>query len=128
MAVRPPPMTTAGMRTCRLAKASRLKAPVSCSAIRKSLACRMPRSRLFFMSTIVGLPAPAAIATWSNPNVQASSIASVPPKRMPPYMRSVRRRASVRWSSVRKFLSHRTVMPYSDTPPNPSRGRSSSGL
>ena len=56
-------MTTAGSRACRFGSASRLNAPVSCSAIRKSLAFLMPRIRLFFMSMIVGRPAPAAIAT-----------------------------------------------------------------
>ena len=61
-----------------------LKAPVSCSAIRKSLALRMPRMRLFFMPMIVGLPAPAAMAMWSKPSSHASSIVSVPPKRTPP--------------------------------------------
>ena len=34
-------------------------APVSCSAIRKSLAFRIPRMRLFFMRTIVGVGTPA---------------------------------------------------------------------
>ncbi len=63
--VRPPPMTTAGRRACRLDSESALKAPVNCSAIRKSLALRMPRSRLFLMSMMVGRPAPAAMATWS---------------------------------------------------------------
>ena len=62
MPVSPPPMTTAGSRACRFGSASRLKAPVSCSAIRKSLALRTPRTRLFFMSITVGLPAPEAIA------------------------------------------------------------------
>jgi hypothetical protein len=56
-------MTTAGNRTCRLASESRLNPPVSCSAIRKSEAFRTPRIRLFFMLMMVGLPAPAAIAT-----------------------------------------------------------------
>ena len=40
-----------------------LNAPVSWSAIRKSLALRMPRIKLFSRSMIVGRPAPAAIAT-----------------------------------------------------------------
>ena len=56
-------MTTAGSRACRFGSASRLNAPVSCSAIRKSLAFLIPRIRLFFMSMIVGRPAPVAIAT-----------------------------------------------------------------
>ncbi len=119
-------MTTAGSRACRFGSASRLNAPVSCSAIRKSLAFLIPRIRLFFMSMIVGRPAPVAIATWSKPYSHASSIGIVPPNRMPPYIRRPLRRASVRCSSVRKFLSQRTVMPYSDTPPNPSSTRSSS--
>ena len=63
MAVNPPPTTTAGSRTWRLGSASRLNAPVSCRAIRKSLAFLIPRIRLFFMSMIVGRPAPVAIAT-----------------------------------------------------------------
>ena len=77
-------MTIAGSRTCRLASESRLDAPVSCSAIRKSDALRTPRIRLFLTSMIVGLPAPAAIATWSNPIANASSASTVPPKRTPP--------------------------------------------
>ncbi len=55
-------MTIAGSRACRFGSAPRLNAPVSCSAIRKSLALRTPRTRLFFMSMTVGRPAPAAIA------------------------------------------------------------------
>ncbi len=82
--VRPPPITTAGSRTCRLAIASRLNAPVNCRAIRKSLALRMPRMRLLLMSMMVGRPAPAAMATWSKPYSHASLSGSVPPKRMPP--------------------------------------------
>src|SRR4029077_13425054 len=84
MAVRPPPITTAGSRVCRLGSALRLNAPVSWSAIRKSLAFLMPRIRLFFMSMIVGLPAPAAIATWSNPHAPASSIGILAPNATPP--------------------------------------------
>ena len=61
-AVSPPPMTTAGKRTCRFAIELCLYAPVSCSAMRKSDALRIPRMRLFFIRTIVGVPAPAAIA------------------------------------------------------------------
>jgi hypothetical protein len=56
-------MTTAGSRACRFGKAPRLNAPVNCSAMRKSLALRTPRTRLCFMSITVGLPAPAAMAT-----------------------------------------------------------------
>ena len=77
-------MTRAGSLTWRLASDSRLKAPVSCSAIRKSLAFRIPRIRLFFMSIIVGRPAPAAIATCSNPWAHTSSMGKLPPKRTPP--------------------------------------------
>ncbi len=77
-------MTMAGSCTCRLASESRLNAPVSCSAIRKSVALRMPRMRLFFIPMMVGLPAPAAMAMWSKPSSHASSMVSVPPKRMPP--------------------------------------------
>ena len=40
-------MTTAGKRTWRFASDERLYAPVSCSAIKKSHALRMPRTRLF---------------------------------------------------------------------------------
>ena len=77
-------MTTAGRRTCRLASELGFAAPVSCRPIRKSLALRMPRARLFFISTMVGRPAPAAMATWSKPICQASSSVTVPPKRTPP--------------------------------------------
>ena len=45
----------------------------------------MPRIRLFFIGTIVGRPAPVAIAIWSKPKSHASSIVSVPPNRTPPY-------------------------------------------
>ena len=48
-------MTTAGRRTCRFAIESIFAAPVSCKAIRKSDALRMPRIRLFFIETRVGL-------------------------------------------------------------------------
>ena len=41
---------------------ARFAAPVNCSAIRKSLAWRTPRARLFGMSITVGLPAPMHIA------------------------------------------------------------------
>ena len=63
-----------------------LAAPVSCSAIRKSLAWRTPRARPFGMSMMVGRPAPMHSATWSKPIAQASSIDSVapPPNRTPP--------------------------------------------
>ena len=61
MAVRPPPITPAGKRTCKLASEEAFAAPVNCKAIRKSEALRMPRIRLFFRSIIVGLPAPEAI-------------------------------------------------------------------
>ena len=64
--------------------------------MRKSLALRMPRDRLFFMSMIVGRPAPAEIATWSNPSAHASSSVIVPPKRTPPKNLMCRFRASVR--------------------------------
>ena len=84
MPVRPPPMTIAGSRTCRFASESFLKPPVSCSAIRKSDALRTPRMRLFLTSMIVGLPAPAASATWSKPSSKAPSTSRVPPKRTPP--------------------------------------------
>ena len=40
--------------------------------------------RLFFIPMMVGLPAPAAMAMWSKPSCHASSMVSVPPKRMPP--------------------------------------------
>ena len=58
IAVRPPPTTTTGSRTCMLAIESRLAAPVSCSAIRKSDAVRTPLARPFGKSSTVGLPAP----------------------------------------------------------------------
>jgi len=41
----------------------------------------------------------------------------VPPNRTPPYILMCRLRASVSWTTVRKFLSQRTVIPYSLTPP-----------
>ncbi len=84
IAVRPPPITTTGSRSCMLAIESRLAAPVSCSAIRKSEAVRTPRASPFGMSSVVGLPAPMQSATWSKPAASASSSVSVPPKRTPP--------------------------------------------
>ena len=51
---------------------------------RKSLAFRTPRERLLPIWMYVGFPAPAAIAMWSKPICQASSIVIVPPKRTPP--------------------------------------------
>ena len=51
--------------------------------MRKSEAWRMPRRMLLRTGTSVGLPAPAAIAMWSKPIAQASSIVTVPPKRTP---------------------------------------------
>jgi hypothetical protein len=39
-----------------------LAAPVSCKAMRKSEALRIPRIRLFLSLMMVGLPAPLAIA------------------------------------------------------------------
>ncbi len=56
--------------------------------MRKSLALRMPRARLFFMSMMVGRPAPAEMATWSKPIAHASSSVMVPPKRTPPKKRT----------------------------------------
>jgi hypothetical protein len=84
MPVSPPPITTAGSLTWRFASESRLNAPPSWSAMRKSEALRTPRMRLFLTSMIVGFPAPAAMAMWSNPIANASSASSVPPKRTPP--------------------------------------------
>src|SRR3954465_10697075 len=52
---------------------------------------------------------------------------SVPPKRTPPNMANCRRRSSSRRIILRKFLSQRTVMPYSATPPKPAITRLSSG-
>src|SRR5262245_21880935 len=52
---------------------------------------------------------------------------SVPPNRTPPNIANSRRRSSRRRMSLRKFLSQRTVMPYSATPPNPAITRASSG-
>ena len=60
MAVSPPPITTIGMRICRFATDSAFAAPVSCSAIRKSDACRTPRASPFFIGITVGRPAPHA--------------------------------------------------------------------
>src|SRR5207253_434946 len=87
---------------------------------------RPPPMILFSVAMIVGRPAPAAIATWSKPKSTACSAVTVPPNRTPPTISKRRRRARVRCTSVRKFLSHRTVMPYSETPPKPTSGRSSS--
>src|SRR6185437_8863422 len=125
MAVRPPPMTTIGSRTVRLARLDVLAAPVSCSAIRKSDAWRTPRARPFFIDTTVGRPAPAQSAIWSKPIAKASSMVIVPPKRTPPYIANCARRSISRRMTLRKFLSHRTVMPYSATPPKPAIARSS---
>ena len=50
-----------------LAMVSRLAAPVSCSAIRKSDAVRTPLARPLGRSSTVGLPAPVASAMWSKP-------------------------------------------------------------
>jgi hypothetical protein len=52
---------------------------------------------------------------------------SVPPKRTPPNIANARRRSSSSRMTFRKFLSQRTVMPYSATPPKPAITRSSSG-
>ncbi len=120
-------MTTTGSRTCRLARLSVLAAPVSCSAIRKSEAWRTPAASPFFIGTMVGRPAPAQSAMWSKPSAKALSMVSVPPKRTPPNILNSRRRSSSRRMSLRKFLSQRTVMPYSATPPNPAMTRASSG-
>ena len=103
-----------------------LAAPVSCSAIRKSEACLTPGARLFGIGITVGRPAPAHSATWSKPSAKAASIVIVPPKRTPPYIANWPRRSSSRRTIFRKFLSQRTVMPYSATPPKPAMTRSSS--
>src|SRR5437764_449857 len=52
IAVKPPPITTTGRRSCRLAIESVLAAPVSCSAIRKSDAMRTPGASAFGMAII----------------------------------------------------------------------------
>ncbi len=127
IAVRPPPTTTMGRRTCRFAIDSSRAAPVSCSAMRKSDAVRTPRTRPLGMSSTVGLPAPAASAIWSNPIAKAFCAVSVPPKRTPPIIANCARRSTSRRAILRKFLSQRTVMPYSATPPNPAITRLSSG-
>ncbi len=62
MPVNPPPITTAGSLTCRLAKLVFLAAPVNCKAIRKSLAWRMPGAMLPGMGKAFGNPAPTATA------------------------------------------------------------------
>ena len=110
-----------------LAIVSRLAAPVSCSAIRKSDAVRTPLARPFGRSSTVGLPAPVASAMWSKPSANAPASSSVPPKRTPPYSAKRSRRSSSSRIILRKFLSQRTVMPYSATPPKPAIRRSSSG-
>ena len=119
-------MTTTGRRICRLAIESDLAAPVSCSAIRKSEAMRTPGAKPFGKSRMVGLPAPSASATWSKPMSSACCSVMVPPKRTPPIMAKPSRRSISRRISFRKFLSQRTVMPYSATPPKPAMARSSS--
>ena len=106
---------------------SGLAAPVSCSAIRKSEAARTPRASPFGMSSTVGPPAPTHSAIWSKPIRHASSGVSVPPKRTPPNIAKALRRSTSRRISFRKFLSQRTVMPYSATPPKPAITRASSG-
>ena len=126
MAVNPPPMTTTGKRSCIFAMDSFFAAPVSCKAIRKSEAVRTPRANPFGISRTVGLPAPIARATWSKPMANASSSVMVPPKRTPPNNANCRRRSSNKRINFRKFLSHRTVMPYSATPPKPAMVRASS--
>ena len=64
-------MTTTGKRNCMLAMVSGLAAPVRCSAIKKSLAARTPLASPLGSGNTVGLPAPAANATWSNPKSNA---------------------------------------------------------
>ena len=81
------------------------------------------------MSSTVGLPAPArerdVVEAERRTRPRRSS---VPPKRTPPNMRELARGARAAGGSIlRKFLSQRTVMPYSATPPNPAITRSSSG-
>ena len=129
IAVRPPPTTTTGSRSCMLASESRLgragelqrhqevgrRAHAGGEPVRASRApsaCPRPRRR----------------ATWSKPSANAPSASSVPPKRTPPIQRERGRaaRAASRMT-LRKFLSQRTVMPYSATPPKPAITRSSSG-
>ena len=127
MAVRPPPTTTMGSRSCILAIESVRAAPVSCSAMRKSEAVRTPRASPLGSSSTVGLPAPAASAMWSKPSANARSAVSVPPKRTPPKRANWLRRSTSRRATLRKFLSQRTVMPYSATPPKPAMTRSFSG-
>ena len=86
IAVSPPPITTTGSRTVKLAMLSVLAAPVSCNAIRKSEACRTPGASPFGIGITVGRPAPAHSAIWSKPSAKAPSIVIVPPKRTPPYI------------------------------------------
>ena len=64
---------------------------------------------------------------WSKPSANAPASSSVPPKRTPPYSAKRSRRSSSSRIIFRKFLSQRTVMPYSATPPKPAITRSSSG-
>jgi hypothetical protein len=60
-----------------------------------------------------------------SPCRSASFGVSVPPKRTPPNIAKALRRSSSRRMSFRKFLSQRTVMPYSATPPKPAIMRAS---
>ena len=100
----PPPITTTGSRTVRLAMLSVLAAPVSCNAIRKSEACRTPGARPFFIGITVGRPAPAHSAIWSKPSSKALSIVIVPPKRTPPYIAKLARRSSKQPDDLQEIL------------------------
>ena len=97
-------MTATGRRTCRLAMLSGLAAPVSCSAIRKSEACRTPGARPLAIPTMVGRPAPAQSAMWSKPSSKALSMVIVPPKRTPPNILNSPRRSSSRRTTLEEVL------------------------
>ncbi len=59
------------MRNLQIRDEFYFAAPVNCSAIRKSDACRTPRASPFFIGITVGRPAPAHSATWSKPSSNA---------------------------------------------------------
>ena len=82
-------------------------------------AARTPRAKPFGISSTVG-GRRRRRARCGRSRRRSLVDVSVPPKRTPPNMANLRRRSSSRRITLRKFLSQRTVMPYSATPPNPA--------
>ena len=74
---------------------------------------------MFFKRIKVGLPAPVAKAIWVKPIFHASSTVIVPPNRIPSNTLKFLRLSNSNCNTVKKFLSHLDVIPYSLTPPNP---------